>query len=61
MMIDEAECIADKQTKTEWMYTVWEWAQENGVRMQHEGDLEQPHRENHHRLMDSDVSMQDWR
>ena len=24
MMIDEAECVTDNQTRTEWMYTVWE-------------------------------------
>ena len=57
MMIDEAECVTDNQTRTEWMYTIWEWAQENGVRLMHDSDAEQPRRENDCRLMDRGVSI----
>ena len=57
LQIDEAESIMDTQTKTEWIYTVWEWAQENGIRMLHEGDTEKPKRERDHRLMDSTNNM----
>ena len=51
--IDEAESITDAKAKTEWIYTVWEWAQENGIRMLHDGDTEKPRRERDCRLMDS--------
>ena len=57
MMIDEAECVTDNQTRTEWMYTIWEWAQENGVRLMHDSDAEQPRREKDFRLMDRGVSI----
>ena len=61
LQIDEAECITDAETKTEWIYTVWEWAQENGIRMLHGGDTDKPRRERDCRLMDSVGNMQQKR
>ena len=55
--IDEAETITDKHTKTEWIYTIWEWAQENGIRMRHEKDTDKPKTENDTRLIDEAESM----
>ena len=43
------------------IYTVWEWAQENGIRMLHGGDTDKPRRERDCRLMDSVGNMQQKR
>ena len=59
MSTDHSESITDPQAKTEWLYTVWEWAQENGIRMTHQGDTDTPKRENDIRLMDAAQNMID--